>query len=236
MSAPNLYFAFIAGLVSFLAPCVLPLIPGFIAYLAGAAAGGAAPTRRATFFHSLAFVVGFSLVFAALGVLLNTILERVAYDVQLWLGRLGGAIIILFGLQLTGLLKISWLEREHKFKITGRPGRYLTSLLFGAAFAVGWTPCVGAVLGAILALAATAPGSAFTLLLTYAIGLGIPFLAVGLFTAPAARLIERYAAAARYISAAFGILLIAVGVLIFTGSLNLIANFSFVNRWLLRMR
>jgi cytochrome c-type biogenesis protein len=161
-----LLVAFIAGVVSFLSPCVLPLIPGYLAYLAGTASGEGSRQQRQMFFNSLAFTLGFSVVFALLGVLLNTLLSRVAYDVQLWLSRAGGVLIILFGLYLTGLLNISFLNREHKLNVKTRfHSRYLTSFLFGAAFAAGWTPCVGAVLGAILGLAASQPGIAFTLLL-----------------------------------------------------------------------
>ena len=107
--------AFVAGIVSFLAPCVLPIIPGFLSYLAGTSLQEAASRRKEVFLNALFFVLGFSLVFAALGVLLNTVLEAVAYDVQVWLSRVGGALVILFGLYLTGLLKISFLERPHTF-------------------------------------------------------------------------------------------------------------------------
>lgn len=235
MSSTSLIFAFIAGLASFLAPCVLPIIPGFLAYLAGASFNEATNKRRVIFINSLFFVLGFSVIFAALGVLLNTLLEAVAYDAQVWLSRVGGLIIILFGLYLTKLIHLPWLEKEYKFKVnTKLHSRHLTSFLFGAAFAAGWTPCVGAVLGSILALAATQPGSAFTLLLVYALGLGIPFLLVGLFAAPAASLISRYGRALMYINIAFGALLIALGILIFTQSLSLIADFSLLNKLLPR--
>jgi len=175
--------------------------------------------------------LGFSLVFAALGVLLNTILSFVAYDIQVWLGRFGGVIIIFFGLYLTKLVKIPWLDRDHKIAIKTRGGsRYVTSLLFGLAFAAGWTPCVGAALGAILALAATQPGSAFWLLLSYALGLGLPFLVLGLFTAQASAFISKFGKVLTYVNVIFGVILIILGVLVFTGSLNLIANFDFINR------
>jgi cytochrome c-type biogenesis protein len=231
----SILFAFVAGLVSFLAPCVLPLIPGFLAYLAGTSLAESQTHRRDIFLNSVFFVLGFSSVFAALGVLLNTLLEAIAYDVQVWLGRVGGAIIIFFGLYLTGLLKLSFLEQEHKLAVKIRfRSRYFTSFVFGAAFAVGWTPCVGAVLGSILALAATQPGSAFFLLLAYSLGLGLPFLLAGLFTAQAGSFFIRYARMFRYVNIAFGILLIALGVLVFTGNLSRIANVELLNRYLLR--
>jgi len=213
----------------------LPIIPGFLAYLAGSSlTESEGNKRKEVFFNSIWFVLGFSLVFALLGVLLNTVLEGVAYGAQAWLSRIGGVIIILFGLYLTKLIKIPFLEREYKFAVRFKfKSRYLTSLLFGAAFAAGWTPCVGAVLGGILGLAASAPGSAFYLLLSYAIGLGIPFLIVGLFAAQASKFFNQYGKVFQYVSIVFGVLLIALGVLIFTEQLNLVANFGFLNKFLL---
>ena len=235
MMAISLAVAFAAGIVSFLAPCVLPLIPGYLAYLAGVSGRTGGSGRREIFLTSVSFVLGFSLVFALLGVLLNTLLTNIAYDVQLWLSRIGGIIIIVFGLYLAGLLPLPWLEREVLFtpKVRFR-SHYATSVLFGAAFAAGWSPCVGAVLGAILGLAAAQPGSAFLLLLSYSAGFSIPFLLVGLFTSQAAALISRYGSAAKVANQLFGVLLIALGILIFTQNLARIANFELLNRWLLQ--
>src|SRR3989344_6114453 len=116
MADPTLYVAFIAGLISFVSPCVLSLIPGFLAYLSGTSLNDE-NARLKIFLNSVAFVLGFSLIFALLGLLLNTILERVAYSVQVWLSRIGGAIIILFGLYVLGILKLKFLEKEHKLTI-----------------------------------------------------------------------------------------------------------------------
>jgi len=227
--------SFIGGLISFLAPCVLPLIPGFLAYLAGASTQSSQPRqRREIFFNSLFFVLGFSLVFALLGVLLNTLLTNIAYDVQIWLSRLGGLMIIFFGLYLVGLIKIPFLEKEYKIGVkTTFHSRYLTSFLFGLAFAAGWTPCVGPALGVILGLAATQPGSAFLLLLTYALGLGVPFLIVGAFTAQANQFIRQHLKSLQFLNVIFGFILLALGVLIFTQKLSLIANFDFLNKYLI---
>lgn len=226
--------AFTAGIISFLSPCVLPIVPGFLGYLAGAGTSSNTPSRREVFINSVFFVLGFSVVFALLGILLNTILLSIAYSVQTWLSRIGGIIIIFFGLYLMGLIDVDFLNREYKIGVTAKfKSRYFTSFLFGLAFAAGWTPCVGAVLGAILGLAAAAPGSAFLLLFTYAIGLGIPFLLVGLFAAEASIFLNRLAGAATYINVAFGVLMVGLGILIFTGELALIANFSFLNSFLL---
>lgn len=230
----NLGVSFVAGVVSFLAPCILPIIPGFLAYLAGTSIEESFNKRKEIFLNSVFFVFGFSAVFSVLGVLLNSLLEAVAYDVQLWLSRVGGILIIFFGLYLTGLIKLSFLEREYKFSVKKRfSSRYITSFVFGAAFATGWTPCVGAVLGGILGLAATAPGSALSLLIAYSLGLGVPFLIVGLFAAPASAFIARYGKALSYANIIFGIILIGLGVLIFTQNLSRIANFEILNRFLL---
>lgn len=179
------------------------------------------------FLSSVFFVLGFSVVFALLGVLLQTVLLSVGYQVQLWLGRIGGAIIIFFGLYLTGIIKLKFLQQEHKFKVKKTfKSRHVTSFVFGAAFAVGWTPCVTAALGAILGLAATQPGSAFFLLIAYTLGLGLPFLAVGLFSTQAKRLIDKIGPWLKWVNIVFGIILIVLGILVFTGQLARAANFE----------
>lgn len=225
MADPTIIVAFIAGIVSFASPCVLPLIPGFLAYLSGTSAGQEG-ARLKIFFNSVAFVLGFSVVFALLGVLLNTVLERVSYSVQTWLSRIGGIIIILFAMYLLGLIRISFLEREHKFAVKKKFSiSYVTSFVFGTAFAVGWTPCVSAILGSVLALVATKPSLGFILLVSYALGLGIPFLIVGMFSTQATALISKSATALKYFNIVVGILLLILGILVFTNKLNVVANF-----------
>ena len=233
MATITYLIAFLAGVVSFLAPCVLPLVPGFLVFLAGTSAGEGTKGRWDTFLASILFVAGFSLVFSLLGVLLNTILAAASYEVQLWLSRIGGLIIIFFGLYLTGLIRVPWLEQEHRFAVTGIKSRYATAFLFGVAFAAGWTPCVGAALGAILGLAVTMPGLAFSLLLTYSLGLGLPFLITGLFAGQVSGWIRKYSHAVQYVNMAFGIFLIIIGILIFTQTLTLVANLPVLNQFLL---
>ncbi|PCH91300.1 cytochrome C biogenesis protein [Candidatus Kaiserbacteria bacterium] len=233
-SEVTLIVAFIAGIVSFLSPCVLPIVPGFLAYLTGTSAQEKIK-RSQVVLHSALFVLGFSFVFAMLGVLLNTVLESVAYDTQIWLSRIGGVIIIFFGLFLMRLIRIPYLERAHTVKVAGKlKSKHLTSVLFGAAFAAGWTPCVSAALGAILGIAASSPGIAFSLLMAYSFGLGVPFLVIGFFAADAGRLIQKFAKSLNYINLVFGALLVILGVLIFTQDLALIANFEILNKVLLQ--
>ncbi len=232
MVSVTLIAAFLAGIVSFLSPCVLPLLPGFLAYLAGIAPGQE-NARWKLFANSAAYVLGFAVVFSLLGVLLNTVLAGVSGAVQAWLSRIGGAVIILFGLFLLGLVPLSFLEREHAFNPRKGKNAYVTSFVFGAAFAVGWTPCVGAVLGSILVLAATQPGSSFALLLAYTLGLGIPFLLVGLFSTQALALIRKLGPFLRWFQVAMGLVLIVLGILVFTQTLAAIASVSFLNRLLI---
>ncbi|MBI3627607.1 MAG: sulfite exporter TauE/SafE family protein [Candidatus Sungbacteria bacterium] len=186
------------------------------------------------FLSSLFFVLGFSIVFSLVGVLLQTVLAHSSYAVQAWLGRIGGIIIILFGLFVLGLFTPEFLKRDHKIAIRGEFGsKYLTSFVFGAAFAVGWTPCVSAALGAILVLAAANAGSAFLLLFAYTLGVGIPFLVVGLFTNQAQEFINKAGPWLRYVEYIFGLLLVIIGILIFVGELSKIANFQALTNVLL---
>lgn len=188
------------------------------------------------FFASFFFVLGFSSIFSIVGVLLQSALSSVSYTVQTWLGRIGGTIIILFGLYLLGLINPAFLEKERKLSVKRKfKSMYLTSFVFGAAFAVGWTPCVGAVLGAVLTLAITQPGSAYFLLLAYALGLGIPFLLVGLFTNEARQWIAKAGKWLTYLNYAMGALLILLGILVFTNQLSRVANLEFATKFLLAL-
>ncbi|MFC1768467.1 cytochrome c biogenesis protein CcdA [Nanoarchaeota archaeon] len=184
-----------------------------------------AKINLSTFKASIFFVLGFSVIFSIVGILLQTILSNVGYSVQTWLSRIGGIIIIFFGLYIVGLIKPKFLQREHKLKVTKKfNSSYLTSFIFGAAFAVGWTPCVTAALGAILALAAIKPTSAFILLMSYTIGLGLPFLVVGLFAEQVQTLLSKAGKFVKYLQIIFGILLILIGILVFVNQLSRIAN------------
>ncbi len=233
MSDISFFVAFTAGIVSFLSPCILPVIPGYLAYLGGVSVEGES-SRKSTFINAIFFVIGFSVVFALLGVILNSFLVDIAGSVQTWLARLGGTLVIIFGLYLAGLIKIPFLEVNRQIAVKHKfNSRYMTSFVFGAAFAAGWTPCVGAILGAILGLALSSPGAAFGLLISYSLGLALPFLFVGAFATQAGGWISRYQEKLKYLNMVFGVLLVVIGILAFTESLSLVANFEFINKLVL---
>jgi cytochrome c-type biogenesis protein len=233
VAEPTLVLAAFAGLASFLSPCMLPVIPAFLAQLVGTSLDHSDLQRRDVLVSTILFVIGFSAVFAALGVVLGTVLQDAATGVLAWLSRLAGTVVILLGLHLTGLLRLPILDRQYSARPTTlRPGS-LASLLFGASFAVAWTPCVGPILGSTLALATTRPASAFPLLLAYAAGLGAPFLLVGLFPARAFSFLKHHRKAAARVHVSFGFILIGMGVLVFTNKLSLLANFRLLNEVLL---
>lgn len=233
MPEPTLVLAGFAGLVSFLSPCMLPVVPAFLAQLAGTSLDLSDLRRRDVLFGTVLFVLGFSAVFATLGVVLGTVLQNAATVVLVWLSRIAGTIIIVLGLHLTGLLRLPVLDRQYSVHPGMLKPGHLASFLFGASFAVAWTPCVGPILGSTLALATTRPASAFPLLLAYAAGLGAPFLLVGLFPSRVYSFLKRHRKAAARVHVAFGVVLIGMGVLVFTGQLNLLANFPLLNEVLL---
>ncbi len=224
----SLPVAFGAGLVSFLSPCVLPLLPAFLSFMAGSTLKPGVEMnkedRLKILLASVFFVLGFTVVFSVLGVLLQSVLEAYAYDLKNYLGYIGGIVIVFFGLVMVGVLKIPALEREYKLKVGQTRYAFLTAFLFGAAFAVGWTPCVGAVLGAVLTLAATNPGVALPLMLSYSLGLGLPFLLAGVFFSQAQGVIKWISPHLILINKVFGIILIILGILVFTGQLVVVAN------------
>ncbi len=221
--------AFVAGVLSFLSPCVLPLVPAYLTFIAGTSIREVQQdvpgTRMRIFVSSVLFVLGFSVVFSILGVLLQSALSGIAYDLRTYLNYIGGAIIIFFGLFLMGLVKIDFLQREHKLDVKGAEKfKYIGSFVFGAAFAVGWTPCVGAVLGGVLTLAATRPEAAFPLMVSYTLGLGIPFILAGAFISQATGLIKKAGPYIGTLNIIFGIVLVILGILVVTDSLYIVAN------------
>src|SRR3970040_9068 len=198
MTEVTIFVALIAGLGSFVAPCILPMIPAFLAYISGTTVTELGSKRGSVIsinrtdiiLNTVFFVLGFSVVFSALGVLINSVLSSAAGDISQSLNYIGGIIIISFGLFLLLSTKIRVLNVEKKFFPKRKKSSYPLSFVFGLAFAAGWTPCVGPILGTILTLAATTPSVAFNLLLVYSLGLGIPFILMGVFFSRATRIIQ----------------------------------------------
>jgi cytochrome c-type biogenesis protein len=208
---------------------------GSTAAAAAAAAKQSLTVKRSTrlniFLNTVYFVLGFSLVFAVLGVILNSVLVTVGIGFQSALQSIGGVIIILFGAYLILSTKLRRLNFEKKMtKLPRFKTSYITSFVFGAAFAAGWTPCVGPILGSTFTLAATAPGAAYNSLLAYSLGLGIPFLITGAFFSQATGLIRRMVKYLKYFNPIMGAVLIILGILVFTNQLALLGNFPLANQ------
>jgi len=242
--------AFIAGILTFLAPCTLPLVPGYLAFISGVSAKDlaiperAAGARKRIFMNGVMYVIGFSIVFILLGSLFGLAGSFLA-QYRIWLSRIGGAFVIFFGLYLMHAFNLpifkkafGWLNTEHKFNFVNKltPGRPFSSFIFGATFAFGWTPCIGPILGTILFLASTS-GSVLSgsfLLLVFSAGLAIPFLAIALGLGHATKYITKISKYLNIISIVGGAFLVYMGYLLLTDNLILFIGkfyqyFSFIN-------
>ena len=234
--AVTIGLAFIAGLASFLSPCVFSLVPVYIGYLSGRSVASyqesESSNRLQTFIHGLFFVLGFSLIFILLGLAISA-LGGFLYNIRDLLAKLGGIIVILFGLHMTGLLKIPFLNYDLRPRSkTERNRSYLSSFLMGIFFSAGWSPCVGPVLGAILMLALNEGSvlSGLWLLSAYSAGMAIPFLAAAAATGWVTHLLRDFRSVMYYIEIIMGVLLILVGVLLFLGIFEQLAGLgSFIN-------
>ncbi len=242
MSEVTLAVAALAGLGSFVAPCILPMIPAFLAYISGTTVSelsqkGGSKTisinRTNIILNTVFFVIGFSVVFSALGVIINSTVGGLSADIISGFNQVGGIIIIGFGVFLLLTIKFRSLNIEKKFIPKREKASYPLSFLFGLAFAAGWTPCVGPILGTILTLAAATPAASFNLLLAYSLGLGIPFIVMGVFFSRATRIIKAMSKHLKYYSLIIGSLIIILGVLVFTNQLAYIANFPLLNELVL---
>jgi len=219
--------AFLGGTISFLSPCVLPLAPGYVSFIAGqpttpSAESGGISERARSVILSLLFVLGFSTVFVALGAgasLLGGMLLRWKYE----LGLAGGLLIVLFGLVMMGAIKIPAMMRDTRLNVATRGGNPVGAYLLGLAFAFGWTPCIGPVLGSILAVSATSGGDGVVLLAIYSAGLGLPFMLIALFTNEIAGRLKRIGAAGRWLYRVSGGLMLLMGIGVMTGQINRLA-------------
>lgn len=226
----GLMVAFTAGLLSFLSPCVLPLVPSYATFLTGMSLdeltrGEAVRSRRAVLTHGVLFVLGFSLVFLALGASATFLGSFLRYY-GTWVGRAGGLLLVVFGLYLLGLLRLPGAGREWRIHLSDKPVGYLGSALVGVAFGAGWTPCIGPVLGGILTLAATRASMAegVGLLAVYSLGLAIPFLLATVLLGHFLQGFARIRHWLPWISRVSGALLLLVGVLLLTGYFTVLSG------------
>jgi cytochrome c-type biogenesis protein len=243
MADVNFFVAFAAGIFSFLSPCVLPLIPSYLSFVSGVSLDemrgdqAVARVRARVVLNSVAFILGFSLVFISLG-------ASASYLGSFFLGYrnvirfVGGSFVLLVGLYLVGFFKIAALERYLQFNLKDKPAGYLGSVVVGITFAVAWTPCVGPILGAILALASTSGevGRGVLLLSTYAAGLAFPFFLSALAVNSFFQFSQKFRRYIQPVHAIGGVLLIIVGILLLTDTMTLVNGYAlrFTPNWLLK--
>jgi cytochrome c-type biogenesis protein len=233
----TLLTAFAAGVISFISPCVLPIVPGYISFVSGASLSELKnqmdldqARRRELFWkvawNSLFFVIGFSVIFVAMGASATYVGQWFAAN-RLLLARIAGAVIIVLGLHTMGLTPIKWLNYEKRIHAASKPMGLFGSFLIGLAFAFGWSPCIGPILAGVLVLAAqqNTVGQGVVLLSAYSLGLGIPFLATGLAINRFLNVFGRLKKHMRLVEVFAGVLLVAVGVLVFTDSLQMLSRY-----------
>ena len=226
----GLTISFTAGVLSFLSPCVLPLIPSYITFITGMSLEDVQRSRRIALVHASLFITGFTLVFLALGAT-ATVLGQLLHQHRDWVGRIGGVLVIVLGLYLLGVLNIGAFARERRVHIATKPLGYLGTVVVGMAFAAGWTPCIGPILGAVLTYTANSAdlNHGLLLLLAYSLGLAVPFLLAALMIDRFMRVFQRYRGALVWMSRASGVLLVAVGILMITGSMAVMS--AWLQRW-----
>ena len=221
----NIGIAFIAGLASFLSPCVFSLVPAYIGYLGGRSAAstqGNLTGRWVVLSHALAFVIGFSLIFIGLGLAVST-LGQVLFDIRPLLSRVGGHVVVLFGLHMTGIIRVPLLEYDLRPQSTpDRRWGYLSSFAMGVFFSFGWSPCIGPVLGAILSISLLqgSIGQGVLLLTAYSIGLAIPFLLAATQISLVTAILRRYGKVMHYVEVGMGVILVGVGVMLIQNRLT----------------
>ena len=218
--------ALVAGLLSFLSPCVLPLIPSYVGFLTGMSAEELGTRRGTALLHALWFVAGFSLIFVLLGASASA-LGSLMRGWEAWLGRIGGVMVIVFGLYLLGVLRPAFLMRERRLHLATKPLGYLGSAAVGIAFGAAWTPCVGPILGAILTLAAarSSVGQGMALLGWYALGLAVPFVLTAVALERFLAWFQRFRPYLAWVERVSGAILIVLGILLITDRFTLLAGY-----------
>ena len=221
----GLTIAFGAGLLSFLSPCVLPLIPSYVTFITGLSLEDVQKSRRAALIHSLLFVLGFTLIFLALGATATALGQLLSYQ-RVWITRVGGVLIIVFGLYMLGVFNVALFSQERRVHIANKPVGYLGTLLVGIAFGAGWTPCIGPILGSILTYAASSAdvSRGMWLLLAYSLGLAVPFLLSAVAVERFLDFFSRMKRQMGWITRTSGVLMIAIGLLMVTNYFTVLAG------------
>jgi cytochrome c-type biogenesis protein len=228
--ASGLAISFTAGLLSFLSPCVLPLIPSYVSFITGMSLDDVQRSRRIALVHSLLFVTGFTIIFLLMGATASAVGILFKKNSE-WVARVGGVLVIIFGLYLLGVLNIGAFARERRVYIANKPLGYLGTIVVGMAFAAGWTPCLGPILGGILMYTGSAAdlNHGLRLLFAYSLGLAVPFLLAALMIDRFMAAFQRYRGAIQWMSRISGVLLIAVGLLMVTDNMTLLT--TWLQRW-----
>lgn len=226
----SIVVTFTAGVLSFLSPCVLPLIPSYVSFITGLSLDDVQSARRVALIHALLFVTGFTIVFLALGAT-ATVVGQIFHQQRAWVGRIGGVLVIVLGLYLLGVFNFAFLTRERRIHVGTKPLGLLGTVVVGMAFAAGWTPCIGPILGGVLAYTATSAdlSKGMVLLFAYSLGLAVPFIAAALAVDRFMALFQRYRSAMLWTSRASGVLLVLVGTLMVTGSMTVMS--AWLQRW-----
>jgi len=227
-SAPTIWIAFIAGLVSFISPCCLPLYPSYISYISGVSMGAnhegpvTTAVRRRALAHALFFVLGFSVIFVALGASASLVGVLFA-EYHTLISQIGGIIVIVMGLVLMGIIQPGFMMREVKWQVQSKPRGYLGAFVIGISFSAGWTPCIGPILASVITVAATSQVSGALLMLFYALGFAVPFLILA-FTLGSVKWLQKYS---HRVSQIGGAVMVLMGILLATNQMSLII------RWLI---
>ena len=222
----GILLAFSAGLLSFISPCVLPLVPSYLTFVTGVGLDDLGTSRRSALVHALLFVLGFTLIFIALGAS-ATLLGRVLLAYRVWITRVGGALVVLFGLYLLGVVRVAAFDRERRVHLANKPLGYLGTVLVGIAFGAGWTPCLGPILGAILTYTAAQAdlSRGMPLLLAYSLGLALPFLVAAVAVERFLDTVTRFRPYLARVSQVSGALLVLVGVMMMLDYFTVLATY-----------
>ena len=222
----GLTISFTAGLLSFLSPCVLPLVPSYITFITGMSLEDVQHARRSALLHAFLFVIGFSAIFILLGAG-ATALGQVLRAYETWITRVGGVLIIIFGLYLLGVFNITAFSTERRFHLSDKPTGYLGTVLVGIAFGAGWTPCIGPILGSILTVTASSAdfSSGMMHLGVYSLGLAIPFLLAAVALQHFLGFFTRFRSKLIWVQRISGVLMIVIGLLLLTNYFTILATY-----------